>query len=342
MTREPRSECSPAPAAADIPAVPDAKPAPGDAIVIALGGNAISPPTHEGTITRQFEQTRASAAALVDVIAGDRPVVITHGNGPQVGSAVRRVELSAHEVYDLPLSICVADLQGGMGYMISQCLNDELESRSLPQRVAAIVTRVEVDPNDPAFALPTKPIGPHYERARAARMQAIGWQMVEMPPHGWRRVVPSPRPVRILEIDLIRRLVDQGVPVIAAGGGGVPVVRDGDGRFQGREAVIDKDLASALLAEQIGAARLLIVTGEDRVCLEFGTPSQRPLDELSTADARRHLASGQFPPGSMGPKIQAAIDFLDRSTNPGAEVIISDIDHMSAALRGVAGTRITR
>lgn len=316
-------------------------------IVIALGGNAISPPETEGNIQQQFAQTRVTSQAIADLVEAGRNMIIAHGNGPQVGNAIRRVELSAHEVYTLDLGICVADLQGGMGYMISQCLINELHRRNIQRDVTTIVTSVVVDRSDPAFEDPTKPIGSMLTPERAEQFRRdFGWHIKPMPKGGYRRVVPSPRPREILEINLLRRLVQEGEILIAAGGGGIPVVREEDGRLEGTEAVIDKDLAAALLAREVGALDFFIVTGVPKVFINFGTDDEQALDRLTAEEAKKHLADGQFPPGSMGPKIQAAINFLAEES-PGdqrgdARVVICDIDGMRDALAGKAGTIITR
>jgi carbamate kinase len=312
-------------------------------IVVALGGNAISPAGEEANIARQFHQTRQTVAGLRRLLVSGAPMIVTHGNGPQVGDAIRRVELAAHEVYPLDLGICVADVQGGMGYMIAQCMMNDLRRQGRARIVTTIVTTVEVDRNDPAFSSPSKPIGSIFPREEAGQyMQDYGWEMVEIPDRGFRRVVPSPRPIAIVEIDLIRKLVEGGELLVAVGGGGIPVYREADGTLEGCEAVIDKDLASGLLAGGIDAATLFIVTAVDKVCLDYGKPSQRKLDRLAVAEAREHLKAGQFPPGSMGPKIQAAVDFLDSSQRDDARVIICDIEHISQAMDGKAGTVITR
>ncbi len=313
-------------------------------IVVALGGNALAPADGSGDITEQFKQTRKTAREMVSMLMSDVPVVITHGNGPQVGEAVRRVELSEHEVYPLDLGLCVADLQGGMGYMIAQCLTKELQGHGCDRTVSTIVTSVEVDQADPAFADPTKPIGSYYDKKRAEHcIKDLGWKMVQVRDLGYRRVVPSPLPKAILEIHLIRRLVEAGEILVAAGGGGVPVLRrETPGGWDGCEAVIDKDRASSLLAREVGAETLIIITNVGQVCLDFGKPTERNLDHLTMADAEKHLADGQFPPGSMGPKIDAAIEFLRESPGANGRVIISDIEHMTAAFEGRGGTTLTR
>lgn len=312
-------------------------------IVVALGGNAISPAGEEGNIAQQFTHTRESARPLVDLLEDGWKLVVTHGNGPQVGHVLRRVELALGEAYPLPLDICVADTQGGMGYMIAQCINNELHARGVELRASALVTTVVVDEHDPAFDNPTKPVGKSYPRERAEELQrTFGWRMVRNGNGTFRRVVPSPRPMEVVEIDLIRSLAAAGQVLVAGGGGGVSVARNGRGELHGVEAVIDKDRTSALIAQQIDAQALLIATCVDRVALDYDKPTARPLDRMTVAEARAHLQAGHFPDGSMGPKIEAAIAFLEASRRDDAEAIICNLDDIRAALRGASGTRITR
>lgn len=312
-------------------------------LVVALGGNAISPAHAEGNIPQQISAARQTAIWLAELIAAGHRVVITHGNGPQVGNVLRRVELAAHEVYPLPLDICVADTQSGMGYVITQCLNNELARRDVMRTACTLVTCVEVAANDPAFAEPSKPIGRFYPAARAAEMRdRYGWRMVEVTGSGWRRVVASPAPRRIVEMETIRRMVSAGELVVVAGGGGIPVVRNAAGDLVGVEAVLDKDRTAALLARELRDHLLVIVTAEPKVAVDYGKPSVRWLDRLSLADARRHLADGQFPPGSMGPKIEAAIDFLTDNPDALARVVICDNATLRDALAGRGGTWIER
>jgi carbamate kinase len=313
-------------------------------IVVALGGNAISRPHEEGNIEQQFRNMRETAVHLADVINEGCRVIVTHGNGPQVGHVMRRVELAANEVYRLPLDICGADTQGGMGYMIAQCLRNELHRRGLNCNVTAIVTSVEVDPRDPDFERPTKPIGSFYQSQEQAEelKKKYGWKLVHVPNHGYRRVVPSPLPRAIVEIDLIRRLANAGEILVTAGGGGIPVARTESGALVGVEAVIDKDRTSGLLARAIDAAVLLICTNVSRVAVNYQKPNERFLDHVTHAEIRRYYLEGQFPPGSMGPKVEAAIDFLEGSRRPDACVIICDLEHMADALAGRAGTWITK
>lgn len=315
----------------------------GPPLVIALGGHALQRPGEEGTIPKQFEHTRETAAAVVPVLDPTRGAIITHGNGPQVGSILRRVELAAREVYSIPLEVCVADTQGGMGYMIAQCLNNELQRRGIRRTFSTLVTTVEVDPRDPAFDRPDKPIGPFYPAERADRLRGQrGWRLREFPGQGFRRVVASPRPRSIVELGLIRMLAAEGEWLIAGGGGGIPVVRSPDGSLCGVEAVVDKDFTTLLLAAAVQAATVLIVTSVPHVALNFGRPTQTPLAVMTVADARRHLADGQFPAGSMGPKIEAAAAFVEQSGHANARVVICDAAGIAAALAGDAGTAIVK
>jgi carbamate kinase len=310
-------------------------------IMVALGGNAISRPGQEGNVPQQFENTAYTCEYLARVVESGYQLLITHGNGPQVGNVLRRVELAARELYRLPLHICGAHTQGGMGFMIAMCLNNALRTRGITRTVSAIVTSVEVDRNDPAFSRPTKPIGAFYRKDKAEELQREhGWDMVHVPNQGYRRVVPSPAPKVVVESELIRRLLDAGDVVVAAGGGGIPVARDDRGQYYGVEAVIDKDRTAAVLGRALDAPVLLIVTSVPRVVLNYGTDHEQPLDRLTSSDARRWLAEGQFPAGSMGPKIEAAIEFLRDCAAADARVIICDIEHMAEALAGQSGTHI--
>jgi len=310
-------------------------------IVVALGGNAISRPGQEGNVPQQFENTSYTARHLADLVAAGYQLVVTHGNGPQVGNVLRRVELAARELYRLPLHICGAHTQGGMGYMIAQCLRNALHERGLERQVTAIVTSVEVDRDDPAFHNPTKPIGGFYRKEQATRLQQDeGWQMISVPRQGYRRVVASPAPKAVIEAALIKKLVDLGELLVVAGGGGIPVARRESGELYGVEAVIDKDRTAAIVGRALDIPVLLIVTAVERVALDYGTERERPIERMTAAEASRYLAEGQFPPGSMGPKIEAAIEFL-RGCAPGdARVLICDIEHMADALAGRSGTLI--
>ena len=313
-------------------------------IVIALGGNAISLPAEEGNIAQQFAHTRETVSIIADVVCTGHQVILTHGNGPQVGNILRRVEIAAeHDVYPIPLALCVADTQGGMGYMIEQCLENELCRRGINRKSATVITTVLVNETDPAFVKPAKPIGVFYreDEARRHREQDC-WNMVSIPGRGWRRVVPSPEPLEIIEIELIRQLVANGHLVICCGGGGIPVVRQPDGSLSGAEAVIDKDATAALLAAALDADDLVILTNIQHVCAGYGTPHEKPIAEMTVIEARRRLADNEFPPGSMGPKIKAAIAFLERSGLALPGVLITDPQNLTAALNGQGGTWVRR
>ena len=308
--------------------------------VVALGGNAISRKGEDDTITNQFRHTRESLSAIVPLVQRGYNLAITHGNGPQVGNAILRVELARGKAPILPLGICVADTEGGMGYMIAQSLQNRLARDGIERPVTTVVTQVVVDRDDPAMANPTKYIGQFYKEEEAKRFaEERGWDVKQDGNRGWRRVVGSPRPKGIVEGPVIRAMVKEGTIVIAAGGGGIPVYYEDDGRLEGLDAVIDKDRASAVLGHEIGAQTLIILTEVDEVCLNFATPEQQVLRNLTVAEARRHLKDGQFPAGSMGPKIEAAISFLE---NGGEQVLITSIDRAAEALDGQAGTLLTR
>ena len=307
--------------------------------VIALGGNAITRKEVEDTITNQFANTRSSLYGLIELIRDGYNIAVTHGNGPQVGNAILRVELARGKAPILPLGICVADTEGGMGYMIGQSLQNRLYRDNIQREVVTIITQVEVDKDDPELANPSKFIGQFYSEQEAVLFQTErGWVMKEDSNRGWRRVVPSPIPQKIVEGRIIAQLVDSGVIVIAAGGGGIPVYVEKDGTLEGVDAVIDKDRASALLANQISAEMLIILTNVDKVALNFGKPNQKLIDEMTVSEAQEYLRQGHFPPGSMRPKIEAAIDFL---RNGGTKVVVSSIEKAAEAVFGNAGTVIT-
>jgi carbamate kinase len=311
--------------------------------LIAIGGNALVLDGEPGSIPRQQERAAQFAEQVADLVVGGWTVVVTHGNGPQVGFILRRGELVAPDAQveglpELPLWLAVADSQGGLGHLLSVAIDSALARRGSAVRAAAVLTHVEVDRSDPAFAAPTKPIGSVLSRDVALLRQAQeGWTVAETRPGIFRRVVASPTPRRILEAEQIATLVSSGCVVIAAGGGGIPVVRD-DGSWSGIDAVIDKDRASAVLAAQTGVETLVLVTGVERVCTGFGTPQQREVDLLDAEEARALLAAGEFPAGSMGPKIESALAFLEAG---GRETIITSLPSLTRALHGNAGTRIT-
>jgi carbamate kinase len=309
-------------------------------IVIAFGGNAIIPAGQEGT----FDQQRAITDQTMDLVArlaaAGHQIVMTHGNGPVVGNIVLRCDagMAVHGIPPMPMFVCGADSQGGLGFMLQQSLQNALRRHGLEQPVTSVVTQVRVAADDPAFAKPSKPIGPFYDAAGAERLrQENGWAMVEDAGRGWRRVVPSPLPVEVIEWEAIRTLVAGGVLTIAVGGGGVPVVRNAEGDLEGVDAVIDKDRASDLLGRLIGADTLAIITQVEQVCAGFGTPQQRALDRLPADEARRMLEAGEFPKGSMGPKIESALSFL---AGGGREVIITSPEKLLEAVDGKAGTLI--
>lgn len=306
--------------------------------VVALGGNAISRKDMPDTIANQFRLTRESLSAILPLIKAGYNIAITHGNGPQVGNAILRVELARDRTPVLPIGICVADTEGGIGYMIAQSLQNRLLRENIDRAVATIVTQVVVDRNDPAMANPTKFIGQFYTEEDAKRFAAErGWTVKQDGDRGWRRVVGSPQPQRIVEGEVIRAMVEDGVIAIAAGGGGIPVYIEDDGTYEGVDVVIDKDRASAVLGHAIGAEMLLILTAVDQVAINFGKPNQRPLAKITAAEAQRYLDEGHFPDGSMGPKIDAAIQFIEGG---GRQVLITSIDKADAALRQQDGTWI--
>ncbi len=312
-------------------------------LVIALGGNAISVPGEQGTIEEQFEHTRQTAVFLADAILTGYQPIITHGNGPQVGNILRRVELAKHELYTIPLEVCVADTQAGMGYMIGQCLMNELAGRGQQSHVTTIVTNVRVDKDDPAFLKPSKPIGPKLEKSVAEKQRdAEGWKIKEMPDGSYRRIVSSPRPMEIMELSTIRNLADDGELVICCGGGGIPVCRDDQGKFSGSAAVIDKDLTTALLARELGVSTMIILTGVEQVCLNFGKPEEKQLSEISLAEAQEYLAAGHFGSGSMGPKVEAAVDFVTNSQAPNAVAYIGHLEKLGEVLAGTSGTKFVK
>jgi carbamate kinase len=307
-------------------------------IVVAFGGNAVYPPTIKGTAEEQLAIMEDACEHLVKVFRAGYRVVITHGNGPVVGNILFRMANTAHELPPMPMDVCVAHSQGGIGYMLQQSLANVLARHGMTETVSSIVTEVEVDPADPAFTHPTKPVGKFFGAEDARRIAAAtGWDFVEDAGRGWRRVVPSPAPLKILDSPAINALLAAGVIPIAAGGGGIPVVRDARGGHRGVPAVIDKDLTSSLLARDVGAGTLVMLTGVERVAIDFGQATQRFVSRLTAAEARRHLADGQFPPGSMGPKITAALGYLDGG---GPRAVITSLEKLDVALAGGAGTEI--
>lgn len=309
-------------------------------VLITLGGNAILPSRGTGTFEEQCAITRLTMQPIGEMVAAGVEVVLSHGNGPIVGNILIRNEAVRDQIPPMPLDVCGADSQGGIGYMMQQSLQNELRRQSLDRTVVTVVTQIVVDERDPAFRRPTKPIGPFYTEERARLLaKEKGWTIVEDAGRGYRRVVPSPQPLEVVEIAAIRALVEEGMIVIAGGGGGIPVSRQWDGALHGVEAVIDKDLASSLLARLLGCDTLVIITGVDRVSVHFKKPNQRDLDVTTIEELERYQKEGHFPAGSMGPKVQAAIEFI---RGGGQEVIITSPEKAREAIEGAAGTRVRR
>ncbi|NQS97984.1 MAG: carbamate kinase [candidate division Zixibacteria bacterium] len=304
--------------------------------VVALGGNALSTPDEEDSITNRFARTRRSLIGIIELIRKGYRIAITHGNGPQVGNALLRVEMAYPKAPRVPLGVLVADTEGSIGYMIEQSLQNMLKLAGVERDVVTIVSQVLVDKDDPSLANPTKYIGQFYPENEAKELaEKYGWIVKDAGNHGWRRVVGSPIPKNIINGHIIRNLTDSGMIVISAGGGGIPVYLEDDGRFEGVDAVIDKDRAAAILGRVIGARELIILTNIEKVCLNYGKPNQHPLDKLTVSEAKDYHTQGHFPPGSMGPKIEAAITFLEHG---GEKVIITHLEQVLEALHGEAGT----
>ncbi len=306
--------------------------------VIAIGGNSLIADSKKMSVPDQYAAAGETSRHIAALVAAGYRVVITHGNGPQVGFILLRSDLAKERLHEVPLESCVADTQGAIGYQVGQTLANELRRRGITKSIATVVTQVLVDPADEAFANPTKPIGPFYSAEDAERYRSEnGWVLKEDAGRGWRRVVASPKPLEIVEEDTVRLLLDQDVVVIAVGGGGIPVVRNAEGDLKGTAAVIDKDLASCLLAKNLKADLFIISTGVDKVAIHYKKPDQRDLDRLTVAEAEELMAQGEFPAGSMGPKIAAAIDFLKAG---GREVIITQPHLLEDAIQGKNGTHI--
>jgi carbamate kinase len=305
--------------------------------LIAIGGNSLIRAGEKGTAAEQLINARRTAHALVQLIADGYRLVVTHGNGPQVGADLLRSERASDQVPSLPLDVCGAATQGEIGYMLAQSIRQELAAAGVNTPVASVVTQTLVDANDPAMLHPTKPIGPFYSLAEAEqRRRTLGWQIVEDAARGYRRVVPSPEPIEIVELEVIRDLVSSGVLVIACGGGGIPVVRS-NGGVQGVEAVIDKDRASSLLALQLGVDLFVISTDVDRIYLDYKKPAQRPLDLVSGSGLEANYRAGHFPPGNMGPKVESVLRFLRAG---GREAIVTCYEQLHAAVTGHVGTHV--
>jgi carbamate kinase len=309
-------------------------------MVVAIGGNALIRDKQHQSVPDQMAALEETSHHLAALVADGYRVAIGHGNGPQVGFILRRSELAAHELHEVPLDVCGADSQGAIGYELQQALGHDFARLGLDKEAVTVVTQVEVSRSDPAFANPTKPIGSFLDDETAAKRRADGWTVVEDAGRGNRVVVASPKPMRIVELNAVKSLAAAGFVVITVGGGGIPVIADAAGLLHGAPAVIDKDFASSLLASELGADLFVIATAVERVALDFGKPSQRWIDRMTLSEAKAHLAEGiHFARGSMAPKIEACIWFLERG---GKEAVITDPEHLRAAVRGEAGTHIVK
>ena len=310
----------------------------GNLIVLAIGGNSLIADPRHATVDDQYDTCAETCTHIVRLLQQGNRIVVTHGNGPQVGFILRRTEIAAHELHMVPLDSCVADTQGAIGYHIQRAMYNVMRSQPETYPVVSVVTQVLVDKDDPAFAKPSKPIGAFMDAELAAqRQKEQGWEVVEDAGRGFRRVVPSPTPQKIVEIDAIRQLLDSGFVVVAAGGGGIPVVLTEDGEMDGSEAVIDKDLASSLLALDLGADLLLITTAVEKVYLNFRKPDQTAVDVMTAAQARQYIDEGHFAPGSMLPKVKAVLQFIEGG---GKEALITDPQNLMRAIKGETGTRV--
>ncbi len=305
--------------------------------LVAVGGNSLIRAGQRGAVSEQMENARVISRQIVSLMQSGLKLVVTHGNGPQVGAALLRSERAAGHAYEHGLDMCVATTQGEIGYILQQSLQHEMALAGLKHQVVSVVSQVRVDPSDPAFQSPTKPIGPFFSEEEAKeKKEQYGWSMVEDSARGYRRVVASPEPLEIIEADAIRSILDQGILVVATGGGGIPVVRE-EGCIKGKDAVIDKDKTSALLARQLGVDLLVFSTDADHIYLDFKKPGQKALTEVTVEELQEHHAAGQFPPGSMGPKVQAVCGFLREG---GKQAIITSLENLGDSVKGRAGTRI--
>jgi carbamate kinase len=309
------------------------------ALLVAIGGNATHPDNIRGTTEEQEVIAAGAARALLPVLKSRDQVLLTHGNGPVVGKILMRMMLTREAIPPMRLDVCVAHSQGGIGYMLIQALENEMRHAGIERLAACVLTQVEVDPGDAAFARPSKPIGPFFSAAEARDLQAKGWHMTEDSGRGWRHCVASPEPRQVINLGLIESLLGSGAVVIAGGGGGIPVVRDARGDWQGVQAVVDKDLTSALLARSLGIGDLLILTAVERVAVDFGKPGQRFLSQVSLDELKALQREGQFAGGSMGPKVEAAIRHLEGG---GRRAIIGHLEHAARALDGASGTHVVR
>lgn len=310
----------------------------GKLATIAIGGNSLITDPKKPDVPHQWDAVRETCNHIAAMIAEGWNIVITHGNGPQVGYILRRAEIAAKQgIHEVPLDLIVADTQGSIGYMLQQALDNALRRLGINRTILTVVTQVRVDPDDPAFQKPNKPIGGFMTEEEARKYEAEGWQVMEDAGRGWRRVVASPKPLAIQELNAIRVLINNDYVVIAGGGGGIPVVRNQQGELRGAYAVIDKDRASSLLAQTLRADLFIISTGVEKVALNFNTPDQRLVDQMTLAEAQQYMTEGHFAPGSMLPKIEAAVEFVRMG---GPQAIITDPPNLARALRGETGTRV--
>ncbi|MFF2754851.1 carbamate kinase [Psychrobacillus sp. NPDC058041] len=315
----------------------------GEVTIVAIGGNALVKENGRDSIQDQYEAVQETVVHIADMVEAGYKVVVTHGNGPQVGFGLRRSEI-ANEVAGMPampLVNCVADTQGGIGYQIQQAMTNEFAKRGLNKKVATVITQVEVSSDDPNFVNPTKPVGSFFTLDQSEKMKEEhpDWKFIEDSGRGYRRVVPSPKPINIVEKDAIKMLIDSDFVVIAVGGGGIPVVKSANNTYEGIDAVIDKDFATSLLAEQIEAETLIITTGVSRVCINFGKPNQKALEKITIEETKQYMEENHFPAGSMLPKIEASLSFLEKK---GKRVIITNPESLKEAIKEEAGTHIIK
>ncbi len=306
--------------------------------LIAFGGNAILPENKRGLQTHQMKNAQKAARLMIHVVKKGYDLIIVHGNGPQVGNLLIQMEESINKVPPFSLEVCDAMTEGSMGFMLEKAIINELRKNSIDKEVATLITQVVVDKEDPAFNNPSKPVGPFYSKHRAAMLKRQKkWNMIEDAGRGYRQVVPSPKPIDIVSKRVIRDLVYAGRIVIAAGGGGIPVIINGNGLFQGVEAVIDKDFTASLIAREVKAELFVILTNVHRVYLNYGQPDEKPLPSMTVDEALKYLSQDHFPPGSMGPKIEAAVEYI---RSGGDEVLITSANHLKASLINRSGTKI--
>jgi carbamate kinase len=308
-----------------------------EGLIVAIGGNATHPEDIRGTTEEQEVVADRAARSLLPLIKASPRLVLTHGNGPVVGKILLRMMLTRDAIPPMRLDVCVAHSQGGIGYLLLQSLENALRHDGVERQLACVLTQIEVDARDPAFTAPSKPVGPFFSAAEAKQYEAKGWRMMEDAGRGWRHCVPSPEPRAVLNLPVLRTMLDSGALLIAGGGGGVPVVRDDRGDWQGVEAVVDKDLSSALLARELGLPDLLLLTAVEHVAVDFGTPRQRALERVSLSELKRYQHEGHFAKGSMGPKVEAAIRHVEAG---GRRAIIGHLENAAGALAGSSGTHV--